>query len=100
MVPVLVYVLVEVCKFDPIRSDSFVFRNKNIHFGLDRIDKLGSVEIEWIYIHDNYCRCIIRLTCISCFYIYLVKYFHLNEKFILLQDSSEFFIKTRIRIKG
>jgi hypothetical protein len=29
------------------------------------------------------------LTCISCFYIYLVKYFHLNEKFILLMDSSD-----------
>jgi hypothetical protein len=27
------------------------------------------------------------LTCISCFYIYLVKYFH--EKFILLKDSSD-----------
>jgi hypothetical protein len=26
---------------------------------------------------------------ISCFYIYLVKYFHLNEKFILLKDSSD-----------
>jgi hypothetical protein len=41
------------------------------------------------------------LTCISCFYIYLVKYFNLNEKFILLKNSSdryglEFFIKTRI----
>jgi hypothetical protein len=41
------------------------------------------------------------LTCISCFYIYLVKYFNLNEKFILLKDSSdriglEYFITTRI----
>jgi hypothetical protein len=41
------------------------------------------------------------LTCISCFYIYLVKYFNLNEKFILLKNSSdrvglELFIKTRI----
>ena len=38
------------------------------------------------------------LTCISCFYIYLVKYFHLNEKFILFKGffGSEFFIKTRI----
>ena len=44
--------------------------------------------------HYRGCRCIIRLilgrhfvsflTCISCFYIYLVKYFNLNEKFILL----------------
>jgi hypothetical protein len=25
-----------------IRSDSFGFRNKNIHFGLDRIDKVVS----------------------------------------------------------
>ena len=29
------------------------------------------------------------LTSISCFYIYLVKYFHLNEKFILFKDSSD-----------
>jgi hypothetical protein len=29
------------------------------------------------------------LTCISCFYIYLVKYFHLNEKYILLKDSLD-----------
>ena len=29
------------------------------------------------------------LTCISCFYIYLVKYFNLNKKFILLKDSSD-----------
>jgi hypothetical protein len=29
------------------------------------------------------------LTCISCFYIYLVKYFNLNEKFILLENSSD-----------
>jgi hypothetical protein len=29
------------------------------------------------------------LTCISCFYIYLVKYFNLNEKFILLKNSSD-----------
>jgi hypothetical protein len=41
------------------------------------------------------------LTCISCFYIYLVKYFNLNEKFILLKNSLdrielEFFFKTRI----
>jgi hypothetical protein len=39
------------------------------------------------------------LTCISCFYIYLVKYFNLNEKFILLKNSSDpskFFIKARI----
>ena len=41
------------------------------------------------------------LTCVSCFYIYLVKHFNLNEKFILLKDSSdriglEFFITTRI----
>ena len=28
------------------------------------------------------------LTCITRFYIYLVKYFNLNEKFILLKDSS------------
>jgi hypothetical protein len=38
---------------------------------------------------------------ISCFYIYLVKHFNLNEKFILLKDSSdriglEFFITSRI----
>jgi hypothetical protein len=26
------------------------------------------------------------LTCISCFYIYLVKYFNLNEKFILFNE--------------
>jgi hypothetical protein len=26
---------------------------------------------------------------ISCFYIYLVKYFNLNEKFILLKNSSD-----------
>jgi hypothetical protein len=25
----------------------------------------------------------------SCFYIYLVKHFNLNEKFILLKDSSD-----------
>jgi hypothetical protein len=42
------------------------------------------------------------LDMISCFYIYLVKYFDLNEKFILLKNSSdwiglEFFIETRIR---
>jgi hypothetical protein len=29
------------------------------------------------------------LTYISCFYIYLVKYFNLNEKFILLKDSLD-----------
>ena len=29
------------------------------------------------------------LTCISCFYIYLVEYFNLNEKFILLKNSSD-----------
>ena len=29
------------------------------------------------------------LTCISCFYIYLIKYFNLNEKFILLKNSSD-----------
>jgi hypothetical protein len=64
--------------------------------------------------HHRGCRCIIRLilqfhgrhfvsflTCISCFYIYLVKYFNLNEKFILLKNSSdriglELFFKTRI----
>jgi hypothetical protein len=52
--------------------------------------------------HYRGCRSIIRLiytsigrhfvsflTCISCFYIYLVKYFNLNEKFILLKDSSD-----------
>jgi hypothetical protein len=55
------------------------------------------------------CRCIIRLilqldvtlSAFSCFYIYLVKYFNWNEKFILLKNSSdrirlELFIKTRI----
>jgi hypothetical protein len=41
------------------------------------------------------------LTCISCFYIYLVKHFNLNEKFILLKDCSDriglkLFITTRI----
>jgi hypothetical protein len=54
--------------------------------------------------HYRSCRCIIRLiiqlditlaalaalaACISCFIIYLVKYFHLDEKFILLKDSSD-----------
>jgi hypothetical protein len=51
--------------------------------------------------HYHGCRCIIRLilqlditlsallTCISCFYIYLVKYFNLNEKFILLKNSLD-----------
>jgi hypothetical protein len=38
--------IVEVCKSDPkpirIRSDSFGFRNQNIHFGSDRIDKVVS----------------------------------------------------------
>jgi hypothetical protein len=34
----------QVCKSDPnpILSDSFGFRNKNIYFGLDRIDKVVS----------------------------------------------------------
>jgi hypothetical protein len=32
---------------------------------------------------------VIFLTCISCFYIYLVKHFNLNERFILLKDSSD-----------
>ena len=29
------------------------------------------------------------LTCITCFYIYLVRYFNLNEKFTLLKNSSD-----------
>ena len=29
---------------NPIRSDSFGFRNKNIHFGLGRIDKIVSLS--------------------------------------------------------
>ena len=35
------------------------------------------------------CHFVSFLTCISRFYIYLVKYFCLNEKFILLKDSSD-----------
>jgi hypothetical protein len=42
------------------------------------------------------------LTCISCFYIYLVKYFNLNEKFILFFGSDriglDFCIETRIEL--
>jgi hypothetical protein len=36
--------ILDMCKSDPnpIRSDSFGFRNKNIHFGSDRIDKVVS----------------------------------------------------------
>ena len=36
--------IIEVCKSNPkpIRSDSFGFRNQNIHFGSDRIDKVVS----------------------------------------------------------
>jgi hypothetical protein len=122
-----------VCKSDPnpIRSDSFGFRNKNIHIGSDRIDKVVSRIGSDFDIRNNYPRIIARINyhafikalsrlslhysfdtsigrnfvsfwiCISCFYIYLVKHFNLNEKFILLKDSSdriglEFFITTRI----
>jgi hypothetical protein len=36
--------ILDMCKSDPnpIRSDSFGIRNKNIHFGSDRIDKVVS----------------------------------------------------------
>jgi hypothetical protein len=43
------------------------------------------------YSFDTLIRChfVSFLTCISCFYIYLVKYFNLNEKLILLKNSSD-----------
>jgi hypothetical protein len=52
-------------------------------------------------LHFSFDTSIGRHFVISCFYIYLVKHFNLNEKFILLKDSSdriglEFFITTRI----
>ena len=67
-----------------------------LHFSL-------AVIVPDIYIYRVHCNAVVAdsfdnsigrhfvsfLTCISCFYIYLVKYFHLNEKFILLKDSSD-----------
>jgi hypothetical protein len=116
-----------VCKSDPnpIRSDfgTKIYISDRIDKVVSQSDRTSIFEIKWI----NYPRiiakinypCISRLslhfsfdtsigrhfvsflTCISCFYIDLVKHFNLNEKFILLKNSSdriglEYFITTRI----
>jgi hypothetical protein len=65
------------------------------------IKALSRLSLHYSFDTSFGCHFVSFLTCISCFYVYLVKYFNLNEKFILLKNSSdriglEFFIKDRI----
>jgi hypothetical protein len=66
------------------------------------IKALSRLSLHYSFDTSIRCHFVSFLTCIPCFYIYLVKYFNLNEKLILLKNSSdriglEFFIETRIR---
>jgi hypothetical protein len=105
---------VEVCKSDRISEQKYTYRigliklfrsrigfryskknELNIHALLQELIIHAFIKaLSRLSLHFSFDTSIGRhfdsfLTCISCFYIYLVKHFNLNEKFILLKDSSD-----------
>ena len=76
------------------QSDAFSLPNYPRIIARINLSKHAFIKTSRLSLHFSFDTSIGRhfvsfLICISCFYIYLVKHFNLNEKFILLKDSSD-----------